>query len=685
MLFIRKTIKMTLFLVIFFSTGTQFLFSQSPEDKALALEFMNMADEVMKGSKAEDQAKDLYVQAATFDPSNINANFLAGEFILKTVGKSEAAQYFEKVKQLDPSFRFDIEFKIGQSYQYGNDFSTALKYYNEYRNKLVKNEGYRGLDMVTLKDVDKKINECKNALDFLVNPADIDIVNVGNTINSEHEDFAPVLNENEDFLIFTSRRKDGNLNENVSEDNKPFEDIFFARKNKNNTWSYASNIGGSLNTKYHDSNLAISPDGNTLFVYKEDNNGDIFITTRERDTLWTEPVSLGDNINSKGFNESSVSIAPSGNLLFFSSNRPGGQGAIDIYYSLKDEKGEWQRARNVGDVINTEFNEDGPFIDYDGKTLYFSSVGHEGMGGYDIYKSVYDSAEQVWSEPVNLGVPINTPDDDIFFVATKDGKRGYYASVRENGYGFKDIYMVTLPDLDNMSKKDLTEIKTDSAAVIPPEIPELKKELEQVSMVVSVIDGDSGAPIDATVRFKNIADNSQAPVNKNSVGQFVFTFNNTEAIAYRLSIEASGYIFETFDITIPAMNETEQKMSKNVRMRKPKVNFTKVLRNIYFDFNKATFKGNSFEELDRLLAFMNQNPTNEVEIRGHTDNIGSAIFNKNLSQRRAEAVMKYLIDKGIDASRLQANGYGEELPMASNDDEREGRELNRRVEFKILK
>lgn len=680
MLFVRKTIRYAILLALFYWVLNTPVFAQNTEDKALAVELLNMADEIMRNTRAEDQARDLYVQAATLDPSNIKANFLAGEYYLKTVGKDQAAQYFINVKNLDAEYRFDIEFKIGQSYQYGKDFESALKYYRDYRRKMVANDGYRGPDMVVLKDVDKKITECENALEFMVNPADVDIVNVGNTINTEYEDFAPVLNENEDFLIFTSRRRDDNINEDVYEDNKPYEDIFYARKNKNNSWSYANNIGRSINTPNHDSNLAMSADGNTLYIYKTDNAGDIFVTTRERDTLWSEPVSLGDNINSEGFNESSVSVAPSGDLLFFSSDRPGGQGGIDLYYSIKNDEGEWQRARNLGEVVNTEYNEDGPFIDYDGKTLYFASTGHKGVGGYDLFKAEYDSANQSWTEPVNLGFPINTPDDDIYFVATKDGKRGYYASVREDGYGFTDIYMVTLPDLD---KEPDTEpiVKTDP---IPVDTVAEVVELQPVIMTVSVIDASSGSPLDATVSFKNTATNESASLNKNDVGQFVFTLNNEETVTYRLSVEAAGYIFETVDVSIPAMSEQSQRLSRNIRMKKPVVNTTKVLRNIYFDFNRATFKEQSFDELNRLLNMMNQNGNMRIEIRGHTDNIGSASFNKNLSQRRADAVMKFLIDKGIDVARVEANGYGEEKPMATNDDEKEGRELNRRVEFRVL-
>ncbi len=678
---LRKAIFGISLIATFICGGALNSYGQTQEDKDLAKQLIEIAEEIMRSTKAEDQARENYVQAATLDPSNIQANYFAGQYHLITVNKEQAAKYFEQVKKLDPNYRFDIDFKIGQSYQYGMNFEKALTSYESYRERRVRDDGYRGQDMVSLKEVDKKITECKNAIDFRANPADVKIVNLGNTINTEFEDFAPVINENEDFLIFTSKRMDNNSNQDVDVDNKPFEEIYFTRKNKNNSWGYASNLGKSINTKFHDSNLALSPDGNTLFLYKTDNNGDIFVSTRVQDTVWTEPKPLSKNINSDSFNESSVSISPDGNLLFFSSNRVGGLGQIDIYFSTKNEAGEWQRARNVGEVINTEFNEDGPFIGNDGKTLYFSSEGHKGMGGYDIYKSVYDSANQVWGAPENLGYPINTPDDDIYFVATKDGKRGYYASVREDGYGFTDIYMVTLPQKKDKEPEPIVEktpppVKTDS---VPPVSP------QPVTVTVSVTDATTGAAIDAKVSLKSSSGGATPGMTKPANGQFVFTLNNESASGYQLSVEASGYVFETRDINVPAMSGTAQNITRSIAMKKPVVNTTKVLRNIYFEFGKATLTQASYEELNKLYNMMSSNPNMTIELRGHTDNIGGKSYNKQLSQSRANAVKNFLLKKGIDARRVESNGYGEEMPLASNDDEKEGREYNRRVEFKILK
>ena len=211
-----------------------------------------------------------------------------------------------------------------------------------------------------------------------------------------------MLNEKEDEIIFTSRRRDGNLNENVFSDNKPFEDIFISTK-ANGKWARATNIGRTINIPNHNSNLAISPDGKTLFTYRDDNGGDIFVSELKADNTWSSPKPLPGIINSPDM-ESSVSITPDGSTLYFASERPGGYGGLDIYMCTKDNRGNWSKLRNLGPTINTEAHEDGPFIDYSGKKLYFSSRSHKGMGGYDIFESnLINAAKHEWSEPINMG------------------------------------------------------------------------------------------------------------------------------------------------------------------------------------------------------------------------------------------------------------------------------------------
>ena len=649
-------------------------------------------------------ARDYFVQAADLDPSNIDANFMAGKLYLETVNKERAPKYLERVFEKNPNYKYNLAYLIGRGYQFGMEFDKALVYYRKYEQKTLADKNYRGEDKILLSDVQRRIAESENGRELMANPANYSIVNIGTEINSEWRDYAPVLNEDETLLIFTSRRKEGNLNENVDNDNIPFEDIFYSEK-VDGKWTKAQNIGNIINTPSHDSNLALSADGSQLYIYSAENEGDIFISER-KNGVWSSPEPLSDAINSS-YMENSISISPNNDLLFFASNRPGGYGGIDIYVSVKDKKGAWGKSKNLGPMINTEFDEEGPFIDYDGKTLYFSSMGRKGMGGHDIFKSEYDSVAKEWTEPVNLGFPINTPDNDVYFVSTKDGKRGYYASVRTDGMGYQDIYMVTIPD----AGEDMNLLASASEDIILAEKPEeknieIKKQpekkpeetpkeepkeekpvavpLKPVVLTVNLEDNETGAPLDATVRLRRSSDNVVVAVKKLTTGVYQMEVTEKEETAYTLSAEKAGYMFKNFKMTLPAAKTEATALKRNIEMDKLKVGLQSVLRNIYFDFDKATFQISSYDELNKIEQMMAVNDQIKVEISGHTDNIGKSNYNQWLSQKRANAVVAYLVNKGIDERRFIAKGYGEKQPLASNDNEVEGRSLNRRVEFKVI-
>lgn len=669
--------------------------AQDPKEQAQ--QYMEVAEIMINETKAIDDARGILVLAADLDTTFIRANWEAGRIHLMTIGKDLAVKYLLRVYRQDPEYRFDIEYAIGESYQYGLQFDKAIDYYNRYKQRLEKKPNYQGRDRVPLAEVDRRIYECENGKLYVANPGNYSIVNIGREINSEFEDYAPVLNEDEDEIVFTSRRREDNLNENVDEDNKPFEDVFISTKS-GGTWRRASNIGTPINTPYHGSNLALSADGNTLFIYKDDNGGDIYYSERGADGTWGEPIPLPGIINSS-FEEKSITITKDEKTLYFTSDRPGGYGGIDIYRATLDSKGQWSNVKNLGNIINTEFDDDGPFIDYDGVTLYFSSRGHKGMGGHDIFKAVFNPSNNEWSEPENLGYPINTPDDDIYFVSSKDGKRGYYSSVREDGLGYTDIFMITIPEglkkteplVVTTPPVDTTKtepiVKTDPIIPIvknPEPKPEPKKEIVPLRYLVTVVDAETKMPIDARVKMQGAKDNVVLGISNQGPGVYQFNITSPSAKDYRLSAEAEGYAFVNQVVRVEGAGENEKTVNKSVEMRKLTVRVSSILRNIYFDFDKATFKEESYPELNLLERMMKQNENMMVEISGHTDAVGTKAYNLLLSRKRAEAVKDFLTKKGIDARRIKAVGYGKSKPLASNDDEAEGRELNRRVEFIVL-
>lgn len=673
--------------------------AQVTQDKEAAKQYLELAKEMLQASRAEDDARETYVIAAETDTTNILANFEAGYMHLRTINKDRAVKFLMRVYRQDPNYRFDLDFFIANSLHFGLDFDKALDYYNRYREKLLKRPNYQGKDKVELKEVERRIVECKNGKEFVASPKPFSIVNIGREINSEYEDYAPVMNADENELIFTTRRRDGNSNENVWDDNKPYEDIFTSKRN-GEKWARAANIGPTINTKFNDSNLAFSPDGKMLFVYKDEGNGDIYLTERNKDGSWGELNALPGLINSS-YRESSVSITGDGKYLYFASERPGGYGGSDVYVCTKDSRGEWVKVKNLGPTINTEFDEDGPFIDYNQKTLYFSSKGRKGMGGYDIFKTELLNIDKMeWTEPENVGYPINSPDDELFITGSKDGKHWYYSSVRDDGMGYSDIYIIKPADetkkepvvaknpepVKEEPEQPVVEPKAEPVKEQPkaePKVEPVKPSIVPVKYIVTVVDAETGSPLDAKVRMQGLKDNAPAGMNTNGT-DYEFTISNKSAKDYRLSVEREGYIFQNLSVRVEAATTTPKTVTNTIRLRKLVVGAVSILRNIYFDFDRATFKTEAYLELNKLEAMMKQNQNLMVEIGGHTDKYGTKEFNKGLSQRRAAAVKNFLTSKGIDPRRVKTVGYGEDRPLASNDDDEEGRQLNRRVEFKVL-
>ena len=688
---IKQTFHLIVLLVVVLLASLSVKAQDTPQD--IARQFVEIGDEIYFEQRAPEVAKEMYIQAVQTDPDNIKANFMTGRTIMETINKGEATAYFLKVYALQPDYQFDILYKIGRAYQYGLEFAEAINFYNQYLQKLDQQRGYEGDDKVPVSQVRRRLYECENGIDFINNSRNLKITNLGSSINSNSRDYAPVINADETMMIFTSRRQDKNLNEDVFDDNFHYEDIFISYK-ENGEWTPAKNIGEPINTLYFDSNLGLSADGKQLYLYKdgEEGDGDIYVSELQEDDTWSEPEPVSKRINSS-YGENSVSISPDGNTLYFSSNRPGSYGGYDIYRCEKNSRGEWGKVYNLGQQINTPYDEEGMFIGHDGKTLYFSSKGHKGMGGYDIFKSVYDDSTEVWSEPVNMGYPINTPDDDIFFVTTRDEKTGYYATVRGDGLGYLDIYKVEIPDLTEEPAAPLAGIvQVDTSAqptnevtsVAPPVTIGDVAEVQPVQLLLKVEDANTEEALDATVSLKNSTDGRTLLPVPVATGIYRFDISEEQASDYIMTVEQNGYVYKSLEVSVPAAAQEPQEFRRKVALSPIVAGYRKVLDFVYFDFNSVRLREESQDELNRLRDFMMSNIGTSIEIAGHTDNIGTRSYNKSLSQARAQAIVNFLIQEGVNIERVIAKGYGESDPIASNDDEKDGRELNRRVEMRVL-
>ncbi len=624
-------------------------------------------------------AIDPYMKAYAFNPDNALLNFKIGKSYFNTSFRTKSLTYLEKAQKLDPAVDPQLLYYLGRAYHLNMQWDKAIDSFNQFL-KLLNGNDIKELNALG-DEVKRKIEECENGKELEKNPARVFIDNVGPEINTKYPDYGAVISADESVMIFTSRRDNTTGGGIAPELNEYFEDIYISNK-KEGKWSTAVNIGPPINTKGHDATAGLSPDGQTLYVYIDDRGDGNIYECHLKGANWSKPEKMNKNIDSDA-HESTASISFDERTLFFVSDRKGGLGDKDIYYSKKDEKGRWGKAVNVGAPINTPYGEEGVFIHPDGKTMYFSSRGHNSMGGYDVFKSTLVNGQ--WTEPVNLGYPINTPDDDVFFVISASGKHGYYASFNPSGYGELDNYMITflgdekIPVLnteDNLLASAAEPIK--ERVIAPP----VEIRSAQITLLKGVVtDEKTNQPIEASIELVDNGKNEViANFNSNSIsGKYLVSLPSGKN--YGIAVKAEGYLFHSENVDIPA-SAAYQEIVRDIALKKFDVGTKIILNNIFFDFDKATLRSESTNELERLTKMLNDMPNLKIEISGHTDNKGSANYNQVLSESRSKSVVDYLISKGIQADRLAFKGYGLTQPIASNDTE-EGRQQNRRTEFKI--
>lgn len=394
-----------------------------------------------------DLALKNFVRAYELDSSSANINYNLGVCYLKSYSqKIKAEAYLEKaVKNVVKTYKMDDPsekaapplafFYYAQSLHINYKFDEAIAQYDKFATFVVDDKDWK-------KDLAYYRKQSEYAKELVMVPMNVQITNLGDSVNSEYPDFSPVLSADERTLIFTTRRPTSTGAEKTP-DGQFFEDIVVCYKDDEGRWSKPVPLSEFVNTNGHEASINLTPDGQTLIVYKDDGgNGNIYFSQWDGKT-WSSLQQFGSDINTKSW-ESHACLTSDGNTLYFVSDRPGGRGGKDIYRCVKLPNGKWSKALNVGPTVNTEYDEDGAFIHPDGRSFFFASKGWKSMGGFDLMFSILDD-ENKFSEPINLGVPINTPDDDVFLVVSPDGKRSYYSSAKEGGYGDKDIYVISIP------------------------------------------------------------------------------------------------------------------------------------------------------------------------------------------------------------------------------------------------
>jgi len=417
-----------------------------------AMDSMNMGDGLFYDKKSSNDflALPYYMTAEKFNPNNDMLNYKIGSCMLShnSPFKTGALAYLQKAYAINPNVAPDIHYFLGRAYHLNMEWENAKTEYSTYLASLNENKNVR-----EIADTKKKIKECNNGEVLVQHPVKVLIENLGPNINTEYPEYGVLVNADETEMIFTSKRPETTGSSMDMSTSQYMEDIYISHF-VNGAWTKATNSGTALNTEDNDATAGISLDGKTLYLYRGNDGGDLYVTHLTEDTSWSKPELMNNKLNSKYF-ETSISVSPDGQTIYFVSERPGGFGGRDIYKIDVDSNGVWETAENLGPIINTRYNEEGIAVNPDGKSIYFSSEGHNTMGGYDVFKSSYigdiktNYNSKKWSVPENIGYPINTPDDDVFFCISANGKHAYYSSIQKGGAGEKDIYRITFLDNDN--------------------------------------------------------------------------------------------------------------------------------------------------------------------------------------------------------------------------------------------
>lgn len=556
--------------------------------------------------------------------------------------------YFQKSELFNEWYSHDFDFMMARAYHLKHEWDLAEEHYRLFRERydahLVKHPDPIG-DQV----IDHFVEMCENGKKYEANKIEnVTITNIGQKINTEYEEIVPLISADEKMMVFTSRRP-GSTGKKIAADGKYYEDIYMSLKNQDGEWRKPWKV--KINTDEHDACVSLSPDGHHIIIYKNNSHhtGDLYESTF-KGNKWQEPIKFPKEINSK-YVENSATISADMRTLIFTSNRPGGFGGEDLYISHRNDDGSWTMAENMGPTINTMYDEDAPYLHPDGKTLYFSSRGHSTMGGYDIFRSQVNLKSNSFSKPENMGYPINDADDDIFFVWSADGLRGYYSSHHEDSFGDQDLYMMTVP---------------------PPPHP--------IILLRGIIsDVTNGTPIYSEIDiFDNETGEEISTITSNSInGRYTIVLPPGKD--YGIHVTSEGYMMHSENFSIVDTNVYfEQEL--NIALEPVQNESLIELKNVFFDNNKSDLKESAFAELNKIVTFLNEHPELDIEIAGHTELGGYHDNNIKLSQARAESVMAYLEEKGVKKSRIRSIGYGERFPK-NNGGTAEERKLNRRTEI----
>jgi outer membrane protein OmpA-like peptidoglycan-associated protein len=750
-------------------------FSQRKPDRRFVNKFYDASAYIYEENY--NAAVPLLEELNTIDPDNANVQYKLGLCYLKSrILQKKAEEKLEYASQyVDENFEPDNHrernappvayFFLGQAYRVNMEFDKSIEAFKTYMGYL---EGNDKMFIFGEDEANRQIEITKRARRMVNVPVNVDMENMGPVLNSKYSDHSPVIDMHESRLVFTSKRP---------KPDEPFynqdEDLFISHKEEGE-WTTPERMEDYINTEENEASIGLSTEGDLLLFFRSEYQaGNIFTTKKKKDSVgWARPDLLTQEINTK-HRETHACISPDNQSIYFTSDRDGGYGGLDIYVVRRLPNGEFGEPRLLGENVNTAYDEETPFIHPDGQTLFFSSKGHETMGGYDIFYSKMNE-DYTFGPPVNLGFPINTTGDNVSYVMSMDGRRGYLSTYREDGYGDLDLYQINHKDVFITNLAIYEGTVTDSEDKVPENVvivarnkktntiagvyrpnkytgeyvltlrPGAEYDLiynvngrQMVSTSIEPTKEDADKftteydPVDLNpvvvqlyayhdrVLF-NSGEVAMTPSGNRVIEKMMGLVDTTEApmavtINYPPSHPLSG---ERFDVVknelIKAGVDEENIVAQGkippyaeiiygLDITEGKEEFLEIdlaaaadtsrervlVKNIFFEFDRFNIVPKYHENLNVLAEYMLNNTDAVIEIAGHTDALGSNEYNYLLSYRRAKSVKDYLVDKGVAPSSLITKKYGETDPIAANrkdgEDNPEGRQLNRRVEFSVLK
>jgi len=613
--------------------------------------------QVMKALKALNQ-KDLkmasiYVgNAMKFQEDNVHALYLSGEIAIREGNLYQTEASWAKTLEVCPSYKGDLYYFLGIIYMENGKKAKAEESLEKFLTMGDRERGYDKDAKAALKEIRLKDNLFSNPVPFDPHPV--------RQVSTPSDEYLAIISPDEELCFFTRRQMKKDKYAGPTGTTRMVEEFTLAQKTNNN-YTIGEALESPFNESYNEGGATITANNNELFftVCQVDEKGyqncDIYYCKKEFG-YWGGIKSLGEKINNPDSWESQPSISANGDVLYFTSNRGGGVGGLDLWYSTRLPNGEWEEPKNLGEEINTPKNEKSPFIHSDSQTLYFASDGLPNLGGYDIFYSKNDDDTKAWIEPVNIGYPINTTADEIGLFVSLNGKRAYFNSNKLKGVGGWDLYEFDLyesarPEKVALLKGVLKDENNEVVRDVELEVKNLKtKEIQKV-----FVDQETGEY--ATVVKLKEEENIILKVNKKGTAftsKFIAANEETGSGVVKVDLEVGPI-----------------KVGKEYR-----------LNDITFASNSYELNENERQIIDEFILFLSDNPSVKIDIQGHTDDIGNDNDNLILSQNRARVVYEYIVARGISASRMTNHGYGEQRPVLPNSTEA-NRAKNRRTIFVI--